>query len=99
MNQWSKSTISLHNFLNGKYMLFSLYKKKKKLYEKYESTWLTQLNHNPIDPNPFLTCLKWPILTYNPFDPQLNWPDPNITWLARFAMSSCNIRIFSNLLK
>ena len=31
---------------------------------------------NPIDPNPFLTRLKWLILTHNPFDPQPNWPDP-----------------------
>ena len=27
------------------------------------------LTHNPIGPNSFLTCLKWPILTRDPFDP------------------------------
>ena len=51
--------------------------------------------HNSIDANPFLTHLKWPILTCDPFDSQPNWPDqtdPNPTWLARFAMFKYDLR-------
>ena len=63
----------LRNFPNGKYMLFSL-KKKKKSCEKYESTWL-DLIRNPIDLNPFLIRLKWPVLIYNLIDPIWTRPD------------------------
>ena len=42
---------------------------------------------NQIDPNLFLTRLKWPVLTCDPFDPQPDWPNPNPTRPARFVMS------------
>ena len=58
----------LHNFLNDKYMLFSLYKKNH-----VKNMGQFDLTHNPIDLNLFLTRLKWPVLTCNPIDP----PNPN----------------------
>ena len=61
----------LHDFLNGKYMLFSF---KKKIHVK--NMGQPDPTHNLIDLNPFLTRLKWPFLTRNPFDPQPDWPDP-----------------------
>ena len=43
---------------------------------------------NLIDSNPFFSCLKWFILTHNPFDPQPNWPDLYPAWPTRFAIST-----------
>ena len=74
----------LHDFLNGKYM-FSLFIYVLKSSEKYGLTWPNLQTHptrNPIDLNPFLTCLKWPI-----YDTQPVWPNPNLTRPAHFAMS------------
>ena len=61
----------LHNFPNGKYMLFFFYIYKKKKW-KYGST-----RPNPtwnLQPEPVLTHLKW--LVFNP------WPIWPITWLT-----------------
>ena len=46
---------------------------------------------NPIDPNPILTHLKWPV-----FDPWPDWPNPNPTRPARFAMSRLNLIYYIN---
>ena len=66
----------LHDFPNGKYMLFSLYKKIN-----VKNTGQPDPTRNPNDPNPFLTRLKWLVLTCNPFD---------LTRTARFVMSRCS---------
>ena len=43
----------------------------------------TRLTSNPIDQ--FKNDPFWPVTR---FDPRPNWPDPNLTRPARFAMSS-----------
>ena len=78
----------LHDFPNGKYMLFYLLKNNF-LKNHVKSTGQSDLTRNPIDPNPFLIRLKWPV-----FDPQPNWLDLNLTRPARFAMSTCVQLIF-----
>ena len=45
----------LHDFPNGKHMLFYIY---IYIYNSCEKYGLTDPTHNSIDPNPFLTHLK-----------------------------------------
>ena len=62
----------LHDFLNGKYMSFSLY---IYIYIHVKNTGQPGPTSNPIDLNPFLTRLKWLVFYLQPI-----WP---ATWLTQ----------------
>ena len=49
--------------------------------------WKLRVNSTQPDSTGNLINLN-SFLTRNPFDLQSDWPDPNLTWSARFAMSN-----------